>query len=635
MQKRIVYCLIPLLLITTSLLKGQFRYSYITLGKKELWNENYMQAINYFTYYINDHPALYEAYYLRGLAKYNLGDLSGAEYDFTKAIVCVPEFPRLYMVRGVVRSENYKFQLALNDFNSAIELDSTYSDGYFYRSLNYISQLDYASALADVNKVIELDSSYTDIYLLRGAIYAQLQDYPAAIIDFNRCIAGNQHMDRAYIERGTAYAQLKIPDLAMQDFESALALDSTNAYAYFQRALVKMRTMDHEGALEDLNRVLKLSPGNELALFNRALIKSHRQAEGEAIADFIHILNQNPDNMLVFYNMGISLARIGNFKDAIRSFSSAIELFPDYADAYYQRALAYRELGEMDAAKLDIQQYEKLKKKNYEKDDSTKYTEGQEILRLTHLSDEFINEEEKKHKIQYNDIEIILQPIFQPVLDSMFIQNILSKTSKYELRCQMLYSEKKHKDSVLVETHILLLDSLLKKDEYNEDLYFKRGILYTAVNEPLMAVEDFSKALALNPENPLIQFNRAIANITLLHKMAYQNVWIPILPKTRNIEELRIFSDIIYDLQKVLESVPDYIYALYNMGYARFLMEDFAGALADFTIVANRRKIAEAHFNKALLQILLDKKEEGCFDLGIAGELGLKDAYPVIRIFCK
>lgn len=623
------------LLTTTSLLKGQYRYTYITLGKKELWDENYMEAINYFSYFINDHPTMYEAYYLRGLAKYNLGDLSGAEYDFTKAISCIPEFPRLYMVRGVVRSESYKFQRALNDFNKAIELDSIYTDGYFYRSLNYISLLDYTSALANVNKVIELDSTYANIFLLRGAIYAELQDYPEAITDFNRCIANNPNKDRAYIERGTAYAQLKIIDLAMKDFESALALDSTNAYAYFQRALVKMRTMDHEGALEDLNRVLELSPENELALFNRALIKSHRQAEGEAIDDFIHILNQNPDNMLVFYNMGISLARIGNFKDAIRSFNSAIELYPDYADAYYQRALVYRELSEMEAAYRDMQQFEKLNKKNLEKDDSTKYLEGIEILRLTHLSNEFINEEEKKHKIQYNDVEIILQPIFQPVIDSLFLHNILSQRSKYNVKCQMLYSEKKHKDSTLIETQIIILDSLLKNDEYNKDLYLQRGILYTAMNEPLVAVEDFNKALSLSPNNPFIHFNRAIANITFLHRMTYQNVWIPILPKTRNIEELRVFSDIIYDLQKVLEFDPDYIYAQYNMGYARFLMEDFAGALSDFSVVATRRKIAEAHFNKALLQILLDKKEEGCLELGIAGELGLKDAYPVIRKFCK
>jgi tetratricopeptide (TPR) repeat protein len=621
------------------LLKAQYRYTYLTLGKEELWNENYMSAINYFTYHINDHPNMFEAYYLRGLAKYNLDDLSGAEYDFTRAIACIPEFPRLYMVRGVVRSENYKFKQALNDFNTAIELDSMYVDGYFYRSLNYISLHEYTSALNDVNKVIKLDSSYTNIFLLRGAVYAQLDYYPEAILDFNKSLDNDPKNDRTYIERGSAYAQLDIIDLAMADFDSALAIDTLNAYAYFQRGLVKMRKMDYEGALDDLNRVLEISPENELALFNRALIKSNKQSEGEAIDDFIHILNQNPDNMLVFYNMGISLARTGNFEGAIRSLNSAIELYPDYADAWYQRALVKRELNEMDDAYRDMQQFEKLKKKNLEKDDSTKYQEGIEILRLTQLSNEFIKEEEKKHLIQYNDVDIVLQPIFQPVLNSTFIyqnQSIdASIGTVFDIKCQTLYSEKKHKDSIMIENQIQILDSLIRTNEYNKELYLKRGILYNAINEPLIAIEDFNKALSYDPNNMNIHFNRAIANITLLHKMTYQGSWVPILSKTQNIEELRVFSDILYDLQKVLELAPDYIYARYNMGYARFLMEDYVGALVDFSAVAAKQKIAEAHFNKALLQIYLTQKEEGCLELGIAGQLGLKDAYPVIRKFCK
>lgn len=635
MNKHKLHFLFLLLLFSNLLLKGQYRYTYLTLGKQELWNENYMEAINYFTYYINDHPNLYEAYYLRGLAKYNLGDMVGAEYDFTRAISCLPEFPRLYMVRGVVRSENFRFRKAMDDFNKAIELDSLYTDGYFYRSFNHINLGNYEEALNDVNKVIELDSTYTNIYLLRGAIYAQLQHYPEAILDFNRCISNNPQNDRAYIERGTAYAQLEILDLAMADFESALSIDSLNAYAYFQRGLTKMRIMDHEGALEDLNIVLELSPENELALFNRALLKSHARAESDAINDFIHILNQNPDNMLVYYNMGISLARIGNFDDAIRSFTTAIELYPDYANAYYQRALVRKEIGETEEAYDDMQQFEKLNQKNLNKDDSTKYQEGLKILRLTELSDEFIKEEEKKHKLQYNEVEINLQPIFQPVIDSLYIVTYPSQEKEYELKSQILFSEKKHKDSTLIESYILILDSLIKNDKYEKELYLKRGILYNAIGEPLMAIEDFNKALSFSPNNLVIHFDRAIANITLLHKMNYQNAWKPILRKTNNIEELRVFSDIVYDLKKVLELDPDYIYARFNMGYARFLMEDYTGALTDFTEVASRKKIAEAHFNKALLLILTDEKERGCKELGIAGELGLKDAYPVIRKLCR
>jgi tetratricopeptide (TPR) repeat protein len=636
-KKSFPYLLILQLFIFPAL-RGQYRYTYLTLGKRELWNENFMDAINYFSYYIHDHPNLYEAYYLRGLAKYNLGDLSGAELDFTRSITCIPEFPRLYLVRGIVRTESYKFKEALDDFNTAIDMDSSYSDGYFYRALNYLSMGEYTLALHDVNRVIGTDSTYSNIFLLRGAIYAQIRLFPEAIQDFNYCISNDPKNERAYIERGSVYAQTEAIDLAMNDFEHVLALDSTNAYAYFQRGLVKMKIQDYEGALHDLNKVLELSPENELALFNRALVKSSTRSEWEAIDDFIHILNQNPDNMLVYFNLGIILVQSGNYYDAINSFNTAIELYPDYAEAYYQRALVKREIGDLEEAYRDMQQFEILNKKNLEKNDSTKYQEGLEILRLTHLSDDFIREDEKKNRVQYEEAEIELQPIFQPVIDSaLILKNWRSPSSgklEFTMKSQPFYSENKHTDSVLIDRQIEILDSLIDEDMYCSEYYLKRGALYTLLNNPVLAVEDFNKALSLNPSNTIIHLFRSIANISLLQIMTRQETRVPILPKTHNIEELRVYSDIIYDLQKITEPDPDYIFARFNLGYARFLMEDYTVALSDFSYVASKKKIAEAHFNKALLQIFFNEKDQGCTELGIAGELGLKQAYPVIRKLC-
>jgi len=178
------------------------------------------------------------------------------------------------------------------------------------------------------------------------------------------------------------------------------------------------------------------------------------------------------------------------------------------------------------------------------------------------------------------------------------------------------------------------LDSLIDEDMYCSEYYLKRGALYTLLNNPVLAVEDFNKALSLNPSNTIIHLFRSIANISLLQIMTRQETRVPILPKTHNIEELRVYSDIIYDLQKITEPDPDYIFARFNLGYARFLMEDYTVALSDFSYVASKKKIAEAHFNKALLQFFFNEKDQGCTELGIAGELGLKQAYPVIRKLC-
>ena len=45
--------------------------------------------------------------------------------------------------------------------------------------------------------------------------------------------------------------------------------------------------------------------------------------------------------------------------------------------------------------------------------------------------------------------------------------------------------------------------------------------------------------------------------------------------------------------------------------------------------------LGDAYFNRGLVQIYLKDKEKGCIDLSRAGELGVEDAYGVIKKFCE
>ena len=45
--------------------------------------------------------------------------------------------------------------------------------------------------------------------------------------------------------------------------------------------------------------------------------------------------------------------------------------------------------------------------------------------------------------------------------------------------------------------------------------------------------------------------------------------------------------------------------------------------------------MGEAYYNRALVLIYIKDREKGCIDLSRAGELGVKDAYGVIKKYCK
>jgi tetratricopeptide (TPR) repeat protein len=64
----------------------------------------------------------------------------------------------------------------------------------------------------------------------------------------------------------------------------------------------------------------------------------------------------NPLYTNAYYYLGHSQYRERAFEPAVLSFSRALELDPQRVWAFYYRGLAYRELGQYDLARADLQQ---------------------------------------------------------------------------------------------------------------------------------------------------------------------------------------------------------------------------------------------------------------------------------------
>ena len=161
-------------------------------------------------------------------------------------------------------------------------------------------------------------------------------------------------------------------------------------------------------------------------------------------------------------------------------------------------------------------------------------------------------------------------------------------------------------------------------------------MLLLSIDNPEKAIEDLTIALSYHPDNLFIYFNLANARITLLDKMISEKEQHSyFFSESDDIEINRQYFNIRYDLEKILEIDPEFIYALYNLGCVQFMMGNYNEAIADFTKATKEQKIPEAYFNKGLLLIFLKQKEDGCHELSIAGALGEKDAYSIIRKFCN
>ena len=74
--------------------------------------------------------------------------------------------------------------------------------------------------------------------------------------------------------------------------------------------------------------------------------------------------------------------------------------------------------------------------------------------------------------------------------------------------------------------------------------------------------------------------------------------------------------------------------AYYNRGLTKSKLEDDRGAIADYSIAIELNpNEANFYFNRGIVRMLFDEKDEYCMDFSKAGELGLVYAYDMIKAF--
>ena len=83
-------------------------------GRSALYYEDYVLSMQYFNQAINAKPYLYEPWYFRAIAKYNLDDYVGAESDCNEAIALNPYVSSMYDLRGICRIRQQKYRPALS-----------------------------------------------------------------------------------------------------------------------------------------------------------------------------------------------------------------------------------------------------------------------------------------------------------------------------------------------------------------------------------------------------------------------------------------------------------------------------------------------------------------------------------------
>lgn len=629
---------------------------FVWVGRDMVMDNRYKEAIQTLNILLRADPDAYEGYFWRGIAKYSLDDLLGAEQDFTATLSENPVYTAAYHFRGLTRSRMGNYEDALADFAEAIELRPDYAAPYYSRGVTNILTQRYGAAVDDFNRYIRFNTRDADAYANRGVAYLNLKDTVSAEADFRRAIAANSEYPRGYMERGALCMERGDYDSALADFDAAASCDTTYVPAYFNRAMAHYRKNNLKGALADFDRVLQFDPYSSVTYFNRALLRTETGDYNRALEDYDRVAALSPENVIVYYNRAGLYLQLGELGRALEDYDRAIELYPDFANAYLRRASVRYLLRDSRGAERDrdiaerkIAEY----RSRLEGDSEVSFADTSRRFNQLLSFDARLANGSVRDAADGEERKITLLPLYRFTLRepqealippggagaNPIIREFVESVAEGRIEFTTLNTD-------LAPSRLVALDeevaASIADNGQSWTLYFLRGVVQSLLRQYTNAVNALSAAIDMDPCNPLLYMQRSAVQAEMTDFISsmdgeYSRISLehdPSSPVRGAVSRTYNYDESIADLNKAVKLNPEIPQIYYNRGNLHALSGNFPEAFADYTRALELDPLlAEAYFNRGLVQIYMRDTRKGLLDVSKAGELGVGEAYTVLKLY--
>lgn len=647
-----------LLVFTTNQLYSQLNIDhFIRVGETRIQIGNYVGAIENFNIVIRFKPHLPEPYYFRGVAKHQLDDYRGAIQDYNKAIEIKPFYPDAFMHRGLAHLELNDFPKAIADYNRAIELDPNNENIYNNRGIARVSMKDIDGAIADYDKAIEINPKVTNSYINRSNARLMKNDIRGAIKDLNQAIIIRPHFANAYLLRGFARLELNDYASALRDFDQCIKLDPANANAFNNRGIIKQKLEDFRGAITDYNMALQIDPTQANAYMNRGIAKEMLKLPGY---EEDYALAAKLDPKFVFNAKDVDYNSLAQAKQKANQATQQAQNQSTAQQSTQNQSATAQNQGKP-AHTTNSAQTQAGQEENTEPKKETKEERDRRRLRLA-LADagnvptpktEIIDD----GRIQNKNIVIDLQPIFMLASFAKYSSDRESP-QYYNLELEAINNFNNYNPVInisnkpvnelyeIYKNQILFFNEKIKTNAKESKNYLNRGIFYCLTEDYTNSMNDLKKAIELNDKNILAYFARANCRLKITDaieqlKQESSLINVPLKNETKKntqttVETITDYTDVLNDYSVCLKLNPKFPFAYFNQAFVKCKIRDYQGALEDLNkAIEIEKDFAEAYFNRGLTKIYLDDIEGGAMDLSKAGELGIQDAYNIIKRYCN
>lgn len=296
-----------------------------------------------------------KAYFNRGLAYYELGQIGNAIEDFSQVITLHPQDAEAYYKRGLAYYDIREYGKAIEDYNRVLQLQPQDNYAYHSRGLAYAASGNLNAAIGDYTRMIQLDPNEITGYYSRGRARFHIGDYRGALDDYSQVIKIDPKNMEAYANRCSTQINLRDYQAAINDCTAAIELNPEDTVAYNNRCIAHLNLRDYQSAINDCSQSIEIDSQNTKAYSNRGLARSAAGNHQGAIDDYTQAIQINPNDAEAYANRAQVYADLKNYDIAIADYAQAIRLKPTYAGAYNGRGIVRLALGDKRGAIEDLE----------------------------------------------------------------------------------------------------------------------------------------------------------------------------------------------------------------------------------------------------------------------------------------
>lgn len=254
--------------------------------------------------------------------RYQSKEYERALSSCTKAIEADEDNDNAYLIRGVS-----KFILGdktgIQDINRALAINPDSEQGYYIRALVRAITGDVKGATEDSNRFLVLNSYSVDGYSFRAMVMLLIDDYKQAIENASQAIQKNPENANGYIMRSFAYILSGNDQQASEDIEKIIKIGSEPG-AYFFRSIIRVQRGDNKGAMEDLNLAINQKFDEASVYAQRANVRVQMGDMKGAIEDLNRAIKKDKDVGYFRNNLGFIYGRAGDMKKAFENYEKSL-----------------------------------------------------------------------------------------------------------------------------------------------------------------------------------------------------------------------------------------------------------------------------------------------------------------------